>query len=123
MKLGYKDGRTSKYGCNADSDDEFEKQSGNYWEEDFELYYNDAVKKGYNLAIKNCTNWYDISKEDYMKAIEETLKECIDEIRKVSQDMKFTQMSEKFTYALLLKLSYVVLEKNEEHDYSFLLDA
>ena len=54
MKLGYKDGRTSKYGCNADSDDEFEKQSGNYWEEDFELYYNDAVKKGYNLAIKNC---------------------------------------------------------------------
>lgn len=58
-----------------------------------------------------------------MKAIEETLKECIDEIRKVSQDMKFTQMSEKFTYVLLLKLSYVVLEKNEEHDYSFLLDA
>ena len=58
-----------------------------------------------------------------MKAIEETLKECIDEIRKVSRDMKFTQISEKFTYVLLLKLSYVVLEKNEERDYSFLLDA
>lgn len=58
-----------------------------------------------------------------MKAIEETLKECIAEIRKVSYNMKFTQMSEKITYVLLLKLSYIVLEKNEERDYSFLLDA